>query len=332
MPMNLSYSFIVPVYNRPDEIRELLESIKQQNYDVPFEVVIIEDGSTETSQACLIEFPTLDIQYFFKDNSGPGDSRNYGMQRAKGNYFIILDSDCLLPPQYLKTIDEELGNNYVDFFGGPDKAHESFSTLQKAIDYSMTSLLTTGGIRGKRAENFQPRSFNMGMAKNAFDATHGFGKIHPGEDPDLTFRLWKQGFKSRLLPDAFVYHKRRISWDKFYKQVHKFGKVRPILNVWHPQSAKITYWFPTLFILGLIGSIGLLVVNFWLPIAIYGIYFLALFLDSWLITKSLMTALLAVYATIIQFLGYGTGFLKSTFFVGWLKRDPKVQFPELFFD
>src|SRR5690606_11130635 len=202
----------------------------------------------------------LDIAYYFKANSGPGDSRNYGMQKAKGNYFIILDSDCILPRDYLVSVTKSLSQEYTDCFGGPDAAHESFSTIQKAINYSMTSWLTTGGIRGKSGSvnKFQPRSFNMGLSKKAFIATGGFGKIHPGEDPDLTLRLWNAGFDTKLIPDAFVYHKRRISWEKFYMQINKFGMTRPILNLWHPESRKITYWFPSLFVFGF-----LIAVLFW---------------------------------------------------------------------
>lgn len=166
-----------------------------------------------------------------------------------GDYYIILDSDCILPPGYLKAVDDSLGKEFVHCFGGPDAAHESFSVVQKAINYAMTSFLTTGGIRGnkKSVGKFQPRSFNMGISKEAFEATNGFGFIHPGEDPDLTFRIWKEGYQTKLIPEAYVFHKRRIDWKKFFTQVHKFGKVRPILNKWHPATAKITYWFPTMF-------------------------------------------------------------------------------------
>ncbi len=224
--MKLNFSFIVPVYNRPNEIDELLHSLSNLIGDIPFEVVIIEDGSTITSKAVVEKFiTTLNISYYFKANSGPGDSRNFGMRKAKGNYFIILDSDCILPKQYLKKVLKSLTENFVDCFGGPDAAHKDFTTLQKAIDFSMTSFITTGGIRGsKHAVNrFQPRSFNMGLSKAAFEASKGFGNIHPGEDPDLTIRLWQLGYQTKLIEDAFVYHKRRISWSKFYTQVYKFG-------------------------------------------------------------------------------------------------------------
>ena len=214
-----------------------------------FEVVLVEDGSTVSSKDVASSFSNkLQISYYQKENTGPGDSRNYGMRIAKGNYFIVLDSDCIIPPQYLLEVTKELEKEFVHFYGGPDAAHESFSVVQKAINYAMTSLFTTGGIRGdkKALDKFQPRSFNMGISKEVFEVTKGFGNIHPGEDPDLTFRIWNQGYQTRLFPDAFVYHKRRIDWSKFYKQVHKFGMVRPILNNWHPGTSKLTYWFPTL--------------------------------------------------------------------------------------
>ena len=241
------FSFIIPVYNRPDEVKELLESFLALNGNYGYEIVIVEDGSTETSKQVIDSYNTqLNISYYFKENSGPGDSRNYGMTKAKGDYFIILDSDVILPQNYLQEVDKFLNKDYYDCFGGPDAAHPSFTNLQKAINFAMTSFLTTGGIRGGRQQiqNFQPRSFNMGLSKKAFMDSGGFGNIHPGEDPDLSLRLLKMGYKTTLIKEAFVYHKRRISWSKFYKQVNKFGMVRPILNQWHPKSKSLVYWFP----------------------------------------------------------------------------------------
>ena len=313
--MKLDFSFIIPVYNRPNEIEELLQSFSKLKGNIPFEVVIIEDGSTLTSKEVISKYQSvLDISYFFKPNSGPGDSRNYGMKKAKGNYFIILDSDCLLPSNYLIEVKNSLVKDYVDCFGGPDAAHKSFTSLQKAIDFSMTSVITTGGIRGnkKSIDKFQPRSFNMGLSKKGFLDTNGFGNIHPGEDPDLSIRLWNLGYKTKLIPEAFVYHKRRISWSKFYKQVYKFGSVRPILNLWHPSTKKITYWFPSVFIIGLLFSIVLAISNVYLPILAYVLYFSVAFILAILKTKNLMVAIKSVLAIIIQFFGYGYGFLKST--------------------
>jgi len=210
--MQMEYSFIIPVYNRPNEIEELLESFSNLEGNINFEIVIVEDGSNIPSEAVIKEYvDRLNISYYYKNNSGPGDSRNYGMLNA----------------------------------------HSTFTNLQKAINFSMTSFITTGGIRGSKnsIDKFQPRSFNMGLSKKAFEVTNGFGRIHPGEDPDLSIRLWNKGFETKLIPEAYVYHKRRISWSKFYKQVFKFGSVRPILNFWHPETKKLTYWFPSLFVL-----------------------------------------------------------------------------------
>ena len=332
--MGIKLSLIIPVYNRPDEIQELLESLTHQTFKKDYEVVIVEDGSSESSEAVVDRFKDhLQISYYQKPNTGPGDSRNYGMKRAKGNYFIVLDSDCILPPQYLEEVSKELKQEFVHCFGGPDAADPSFSSVQKAINYVMTSFLTTGGIRGgkKAVGKFQPRSFNMGISKEAFEKTNGFGQIHPGEDPDLTFRIWKAGYTSRLLPDAYVYHKRRIDWKKFYTQVNKFGKVRPILNKWHPGTARITYWFPTLFVLGLLFSIGVALVGIYIPLVIYGVYFTILFLDALAKTKSLKIAVFSIFATLIQFVGYGLGFLKSTFLVNFSSKEPEILFPKLFF-
>lgn len=333
--MQLEYSFIIPVYNRPDEIDELLSSLEKQTYSNTFEVVIVEDGSTLPSKDVIQKYQdTLSISYFEKPNSGPGDSRNFGMKKAKGNYFLILDSDCILPPQYLTAVNTALKEKYTACFGGPDAAHESFTDLQKAINYVMTSFLTTGGIRGgkKSVDKFQPRSFNMGLAKEAFLATEGFGNIHPGEDPDLTIRIWNTGYDTQLIHEAFVYHKRRISWEKFHLQVQKFGKCRPILNSWHPETAKITYWFPTLFIFGVLFSLVLL--GFGIPLFSYFVlgYFTILFLDATIKNKSIKIGLQAIFATCIQFLGYGLGFLESTFKIAVLKKEPQKAFPYLFFN
>ena len=328
------FSLIIPVYNRPEEIRELLESLTAQTYKMDYEVVIVEDGSGIRSEEVARSFgEQLSISYYFKENSGPGDSRNYGMRRAKGEYFIILDSDCLLPPDYLKSADDALKNKYVDFFGGPDTAHPDFSPVQKAINYAMTSFLTTGGIRGneKASKGFQPRSFNMGLSRKAFEATGGFGDIHPGEDPDLTQRLWGMGFTSRLIPQAKVYHKRRIDFRKFYTQVKKFGMVRPILNAWHPGTGKLTYWFPFLFTAGLVAALVLSLLGiFWLAYA-YLFYFLLLLLDSWAKNRSPYIALISLFAVLVQFYGYGTGFFKSTFLLTFSRKKPQDLFPSLFF-
>ncbi|WP_437369010.1 glycosyltransferase [Maribacter litoralis] len=332
--MNLSFSFIIPVYNRPNEIKELLDSLRIQTYDQPFEVVIVEDGSTISSEEVIGEYvDVLSISYYKKPNSGPGDSRNYGMQKAKGNYFIILDSDCIVPPQYLIEADKSLQEDFVHCYGGPDAAHESFSNVQKAINYAMTSFLTTGGIRGgkKSVDKFQPRSFNMGISKEAFENVGGYGNIHPGEDPDLTIRIWNKGYRTKLISEAFVYHKRRIDWNKFYIQVNKFGMVRPILNKWHPETQKITYWFPTVFCVGFFISLLLALIGFKILWFMYSTYFLVLFIDALIKTRSLKVSILALLATVIQFFGYGYGFLKSTLYINFSNKKPEEIFPKLFF-
>lgn len=333
--MPQQFSFIIPVYNRPNEIRELLQSVLALESSSPFEVVLVEDGSTNSSREIIKDFQgLLDISYFFKPNTGPGDSRNFGMRKARGNYFIILDSDVVLPAHYLQEVDAFLSESYVDCFGGPDAAHESFSNVQKAINYAMTSTLTTGGIRGKKKAvgKFQPRSFNMGLSKDAFIASGGFGVIHPGEDPDLSLRLEKLDFETALIPNAVVYHKRRIDWKKFRIQVHKFGLVRPILNRWHPGSGKITYWFPSLFITGLAISIIFLLLGFPFLFYIFLIYFVVIAVDATIKNKSVNIGIAAVYATVIQFWGYGTGFLISIWKLYFLKLPPETAFPNLFFN
>ncbi len=332
--MELFFSFIIPVYNRPGEIRELLQSFVHLNYSRPYEIVVIEDGSEDSSEAEIKAFrDTLPLLYLVKENTGPGNSRNYGMQHASGNYFIILDSDCLLPRDYLQLVEDSLQQSYVECYGGPDAAHPSFTVIQKAINYSMTSFLTTGGIRGKKKGigRFQPRSFNMGISRRAFELTGGYRTIHPGEDPDLSIRLWREGVATRLIPEAFVYHKRRIDLNNFYVQVKKFGMVRPILNKWYPETARFTYWFPSFFCFGLIVAMVCCIYGIFLPIIVYGVYGLLVFTDALVQTKSLSVAGLALLATAIQFAGYGYGFLKSVILVKFSNGEPQEVFPQLFF-
>ncbi len=332
--LNMLFSLIIPIYNRPDEINELLSSLLLQDYKNNFEIVIIEDGSSIPCDHVIESFKSkLNISYYFKANSGPGDSRNFGMNKAKGDYFIIFDSDCIIPPNYLSQVEKALESNYVDCFGGPDKALDSFSNVQKAINFAMTSFVTTGGIRGgsEHIEKFQPRSFNMGISKKAFEVSGGFGKIHPGEDPDLSIRLWELGFETKLISEAFVYHKRRIDWAKFYKQVNKFGKARPILNHWYPEYAKITFYFPTIFLIGIVLAIVTAFFQNYILAIVFSTYIELLFIVALLQTKSFKIALLAVLATLIQFYGYGIGFLKSVFLVQIFKMQPQKAFPELFF-
>ncbi|MBP6556754.1 MAG: glycosyltransferase [Flavobacterium sp.] len=328
------FSIIIPVYNRPDEIKELLESLLISVYDKPYEIVIVEDGSSIPCRETIEKFKdTLAISYYFKENSGPGDSRNFGMKIAKGDYFLIFDSDCIIPKQYLSEVENELSLNYVDCFGGSDAALESFSNTQKAINFAMTSFLTTGGIRGgsEKLSKFQPRSFNMGISKKAFETSNGFGNIHPGEDPDLSIRLWKLGYETRLFTKAFVYHKRRIDWAKFSVQVNKFGKARPILDSWYPEYSKLTFFFPSLFIIGFLVSIFLFLFGVTFPILCYALYYILIFVFATLQTKNPEIGFLSVIAVTKQFFGYGRGFLESYIKVKLQKQKPEVAFPELFF-
>lgn len=332
--MEVSYSFVIPVFNRPEEVRELLLSMQELKFEKPFEVVLVEDGSSLDSAQVVSEFSgRLDIKYYRKENTGPGDSRNFGMKKASGNYFLILDSDVILPPYYLSEVDKALSSNFVHCFGGPDAAHGSFSPIQKAINYSMTSFLTTGGIRGGKQQvgKFQPRSFNMGLSKEAFQASGGFGQIHPGEDPDLALRLRKKGFETALFPKAYVYHKRRIDWEKFFKQVYKFGQVRPILNRWHPDSAKLTFWFPALFSIGFLISLILLSAGIPVLFFIFCVYFLLVFSHSLMLNGDVKIAAYSVWAVLVQFIGYGLGFSQSTYYIRFLKENPENRFPKLFF-
>ena len=317
------FSLIIPVYNRPDEVDELLESLSKSDYNEAFEIVLVEDGSSIPCKEVVMNYQgKLNISYYFKSNSGPGDSRNFGMQKARGDYFIIFDSDCIIPPQYLTEVRKELDQKYVDCFGGPDKALDSFSDIQKAINFAMTSFLTTGGIRGgsEKIDKFQPRSFNMGISKKAFEASNGFGNIHPGEDPDLSIRLWNLGFETRLFKNAYVYHKRRIDWEKFSVQVNKFGKARPI-----------TFFFPSFFILGLLLAFVLLIFGIDFILQLYFVYFVIIFLTSCVQNKSLKIGYFSIIAVWKQFYGYGTGFIESFLKIIILKKKPQEAFPGMFF-
>jgi glycosyltransferase involved in cell wall biosynthesis len=316
--LDLKFSIIIPVYNRPQEIEELLQSLTTQTYTNHFEVIVVEDGSTLKANDIVAKYSNkLNIKYFFKENNGAGESRNFGMQQATGNYFIIFDSDCIIPSHYLDEINKSLKQNYTDAFGGADAAHESFTIIQKAINYSMTSFLTTGGIRGskKAVDKFQPRSFNLGISKKAFEVTKGFSKMKIGEDIDLTFRLWEHNFETQFIENAFVYHKRRSTFQQFFKQTFAFGKGRPFLNEKYPKTAKITYWFPTVFVLLLLFSIVSLLFGVQFFASCFVFYFTIIFLDSLLKNKNISVAFVSVITTLIQFAGYGFGFLKGLFSV-----------------
>jgi len=339
--VELHFSVIIPIYNRPEELSELLTSLSEQQFDQPFEIIVVEDGSGLRSDKIIKQFDKiLNIKYFFKENSGPGDSRNYGMRKASGDYFIILDSDCILPDFYLNEVASALKINYSDAYGGADTAHKDFTVIQKAINYSMTSLLTTGGLRGsdKVKSKFQPRSFNMGISKKAFLQTKGFSKQRYGEDIDLTFKLWENNFETQFIPNAFVYHKRRTSWKQFFQQTFNFGAARPILNKMHQGTAKITYWFPSLFIIGLILAIFLFIIGNDLILKLYGVYFTLIFIDATfknrcngkLCMESVITGFNSIITTLVQFFGYGIGFLRSFFRLNIVGRSIKEAFPKMF--
>ncbi len=305
------FSIIVPIYNRPDEADELLKSLVEQTRK-NFELVLVEDGSTKPCADVVSRYSSqISIRYITKPNTGRSDSRNVGMQNAKGDYFVFFDSDCIIPPQYFETLERQLANDYSDCFGGPDKAHESFTDTQKAISYAMTSFWTTGGIRGGKTnmEKFVPRTFNMGFSRKVYETVGGFKDMY-GEDIDLGMRIREAGFSSKLYHNAFVYHKRRVSFKKFYKQVNTFGIARINLYKLYPQSLKLVHTLPAVFTLG---SILLLVLSIWKPIFLLPLllYTPLLFIDAIIKTKNLKVALLSVVAAYTQLYGYGFGFLKS---------------------
>jgi len=328
---SFKFSIIIPVYNRPQEVDALLASLIQQDYNQYFEVIVVDDGSSLKADKICAEYQKkLNISYLYKENSGPGLSRNLGMNQANGNYFIILDSDVILPSHYLSVITKTLKTNYTDAFGGADASHPSFTVIQKAINYSMTSVLTTGGLRGhKNNNNFQPRSFNMGLSKKVFKKIGGFSAQRIGEDIDLVFRLWHNGFKSQFIEQAFVYHKRRSNFEQFFNQTYSFGRARPILNTQHKETAKLTYWFPSIFLIGFVMSLIIFPFSKILT-AFYVLYLLLVLMDALLKSKHVLVGFLSVYATLIQMFGYGLGFLQSQFYMHILGKSPQDTFPKMF--
>lgn len=321
----MKYSIIVPVFNRPDEIDELLESLTRQTFN-DFEVIIVEDGSQKPcKEVCDKYTDKLNLKYFMKENSGPGQSRNYGAERSEGEYLLILDSDVVLPENYLYAIEEELHRDKADAFGGPDRAHNSFTDTQKAISYSMTSFFTTGGIRGgkKKMDKFYPRSFNMGIRREVYNKLGGFSKMRFGEDIDFSIRIFKAGCKCRLFPGAWVYHKRRTDFRKFWRQVYNSGIARINLYKKYPESLKLVHLLPMVFTVGvgiccilamtgviikapLLTALGLL------PLLLYS---LLIFTDSSIQNKSTKIGILSIRAAFTQLTGYGCGFIEA-----WWKR------------
>ena len=312
-PEQLSFSIIIPVYNRPEEIDELLQSLTRQTYK-NFEVIIVEDGSKIKADTIVNKYQNqLKIRYFYKENSGPGQSRNYGMEKANGNYFIILDSDVIVPPAYVKIVAVYLKHHPIDAFGGPDAAHKNFSDLQKAIDFAMTSVFTTGGIRGKaeKLEKFHPRSFNMGISREVFQKTGGFSNMRFGEDIDLSIRIIKNNFKTALIKDAFVYHKRRNTIKQFFKQIYNSGIARITLYKKYPQSLKFVHFFPLIFLFGLIVSIIFYVLGLPYLFLVYLAYFILIFIASTIKYSSLKTGFLSVVTSFVMLTAYALGFMEG---------------------
>ena len=345
----MKYSFIVPVYNRPDEVDELLASLLTQTV-ADFEVVIVEDGSSKPcKEVCDKYAGKLDLHYHMKPNSGPGQSRNYGAERARGEYLIVLDSDVVLPAGYLKAVDDELRREPADAFGGPDRAHDSFTDTQKAISYSMTSFFTTGGIRGgkKKLDKFYPRSYNMGVRRDVYLRLGGFSKMRFGEDIDFSIRIFKAGCRCRLFPEAWVWHKRRTDFRKFFRQVFNSGIARINLYKKYPESLKLVHLLPMVFTVGvtalvLTSAVGRALMHYddlrrwywlcagpWLPIMLYC---LLIFAGSAAANRSLKVGLLSVPAAFIQLYGYGCGFLTAWWRRCVMGRDEFHAFDKTFYN
>lgn len=320
------FSVIIPVYNRIDEVDELLRSLLAQS-ERNFEVIIVEDGSTQPCGAAVEDARSrgLDVRYFFKENEGRSIARNYGMERARGDYFVFFDSDCVIPPDYFRKLAQELSDKPLDCFGGPDAAHSSFTDTQKAINYSMTSLLTTGGIRGGKIslEKFVPRTFNTGFSRQVYESVGGFREMF-SEDIDMSTRIRRAGFSIGLLQNP-VWHKRRIDFAKFFRQVYVFGMSRITLQLLYPGSLKIVHMLPAAFVVGSVSLIVLgILVSPWFFAALAA-YFLAVFAGAVIATRNLKIAVMAVPAAAIQLTGYGTGFIKAWFLKILLRRGRDVS-------
>ena len=361
----MKYSIIVPVFNRPDEVDELLESLCHQEVK-DFEVIIVEDGSKKPCKdVCDKYADILDLHYYFKENSGPGQSRNYGAERANGEWLIVLDSDVVLPNGYLTAVDSAISHqtSNIDTFGGPDASHPSFTPIQKAISYSMTSFFTTGGIRGgkgKKLDKFFPRSYNMGIRREVYQELGGFTKMRFGEDIDFSYRIIEAGYKTALIPEAWVWHKRRTDFRKFFRQVYNSGIARINLEKRHPGTLKLVHLLPTVFTLGVIGCVllfavgaGLYIEGEWLdanglrptdnmhqgvgfvfcmlglfPLLLYS---LIIFIDSSIKNRSLWVGMLSIPAAFVQLMGYGFGFIESWWKRCVLKQDEFTAFEKNFY-
>ena len=299
----MKYSVIIPVYNRPDELAELLASIAAQKFS-DFEVLVVEDGSSIKCEDIVNQYAgKLDIKYLYKENGGPAMARNFAAQRAEGEYLLILDSDTVLPEGYFEAIESFVCANHPDAFGGPDRGGEDFTPVQKAISYSMTSFFTTGGIRGgkRKITRFFPRSFNMGVRREVFAQLGGFSAMRFGEDVDFSMKVVEAGFSTALIPDAWLYHKRRTDFRKFFRQVRNSGKARIALTRRHPGSLRLVHLFPLAFV----------VLSLILPFDV--LYSLLVLADSSIKNKSPRVGLLSVAAAYVQLWGYGIGFVAGLF-------------------
>jgi len=338
------YSIIIPCFNRADEVAELLESISQLKFDpAQFEIIISDDGSTDNTKKLVEQNKSklqCDLIYLTQNNSGPGAARNHAMENANGDFFIFIDSDVTLSADWLFHIDLTLVEKKADAFGGPDSYREDFSPFLKAVNYSMTSFITTGGLRGKKGKKlarFYPRSFNMGLSRELWKKIGGFGSLRHGQDIEFSHRIIESGAQVIFIDQAVVYHKRRTNLRRFYKQVFNWGVARinlykinkKMLEPLHSIPAVLTFVAVTLLVLSLIFDLIKTIVLWGFSAGI--LILIYSMIDSIRIYKSIKPALWLPLVMPAQVLGYGFGFIYNAVRRIVLDKDEKVGFKKSYY-
>ncbi len=314
-------SVITPSYNRASELEHLMRSISAQSIDHNlFELIISDDGSTDDTEALINswqEKASFSIKYISQENKGPGAARNHGLEKSIGELILFIDSDCEAHPKWIETIVDEYHKSEFDACGGPDGGKKDFTLLQKAIDYSMTSFFTTGGMRGhseKMISKFYPRTHNMGVKRDKYEAVGGFGNLRHGQDIEFSHRIRTSGGKIRFIKNALVYHRRRTSLRQFIKQVFNWGVARINLGKIDTAMLEPVHFLPSLSILLSLFIILIIYQLDWGISEIFLLFFSPLSiicLLGALNKKDLRVFPILLLVIPIQIFGYGLGFLQA---------------------